>query len=312
MGRNGRIIVSAIFSVLAVYLALSLAAGIILAEAALHPARRPVDNDLFLFQAAHEARAPLQNVSIAAFDGAILRGWYLRPQIFGGSSVILLHGVADNREGVAGYAWMFMRHGYAVLMPDSRAQGASGGNVATYGVLERNDIDRWAEWLHPRTSSCEYLFGESMGAAIAVQASTQAPDLCAVVAEDPFESFREIAYDRISQLTNINEPLARTLGAPAVEAGLLYVQIRYGVRLAEANPLKAIEGSHVPALLISGTADSNIPMRHSIALHLAAPGNTNLWIVDGAEHTGALQASPREFEQRVIQWFNTHQTPITN
>ena len=313
MGRTRRVIASATLSAFAVYLAVSLAVGVFLAEAALHPARRRVDNPaLFLLKAAQQARAAAQNVSIAASDGSVMQGWYLQPQTFSGSSVILLHGVADNREGVSGYALMFMHHGYAVLMPDSRAHGTSGGNAATYGVLERDDIGRWGAWLRPRTSKCEYLFGESMGAAIAIQASANVRDLCAVAAEDPFESFREIAYDRIAQQTGISEKLASTLGEPTVEAGLLYAQIRYGVHLAEANPLQVIDRSHVPMLLITGTADSNIPMRHSIALNRAAQDHTELWVVDGAEHTGAMQASPSEFEQRVIQWFEIHHSPVAN
>jgi uncharacterized protein len=313
MGRAGRLIAVSFSTVICAYLALSIAAGTFLADVALHPARRPLEENSWLESAtARPDRPPIQNVSITARDGSVLRAWYLQPEGSNGSSIILLHGVADNREGVSGYAQMFLRHGYAVLMPDSRAHGESGGNIATYGVLERDDINKWGEWLLPRTHGCEYLFGESMGAAIAIQASDQASDLCAVAVEDPFESFREIAYDRIAQQTGMSERLASIVGRPAVEAGLLYAEIRYGVRLADANPLLAIANSRVPTLLITGTADSNIPMRHSIALHHAAPDNSELWIVDGAEHTGAMDVGPREFEQRVVQWFGTHQAPVAN
>lgn len=313
MGKMGRVLVNLALSVLTIYLVISLAAGIFLAEAALHPARRPITEPAeYASEAMQEANASLQDVSITAPDGSVLKAWYARPVDFSGSSVILLHGVADNREGVSGYAWMFLRHGYGVLMPDSRAHGQSAGNIATYGVLERSDVSSWASWLKTRTPDCEYLFGESMGAAIAIQSATRVPGLCAIAVEDSFESFREIAYDRMAQQTGIPERWARILGRPAVEAGLRYVRIRYGVRLARANPLSAETHSHIPTLLITGTADSNIPMRHSIALNHAAQDHTTLWIVDGAEHTGAMQASPKEFENRVTQWFDAHQSPITN
>lgn len=313
MGKIARLLVNLVLSVLTIYLVISLAAGVILAEAALHPARRPIaDRAEYDAEAMQEANASLQDVSITATDGSVLKAWYARPSTFSGSSVILLHGVADNREGVSGYAWMFLRHNYAVLMPDSRAHGQSAGNIATYGVLERNDVSSWARWLKTRTPDCEYLFGESMGAAIAVQSTAQVSSLCAIAVEDPFESFREIAYDRVAQQTGIPESWARILGRPAIEAGLLYAQVRYRVRLSRANPLLAETHSHTPTLLITGTEDSNIPMRHSIALNHAAQDHTTLWIVDGAEHTGAMEASPREFENRVTQWFGTHQSPITN
>lgn len=313
MGTTARVLARSALLVLGIYLALSIAAGIIMAGAALHPVRRPiVDRAEYVSETMQEANAPLQDVSITSFDGSVLKGWYVRPSTFSGSSVILLHGVADNREGVLGYAWMFLRHGYAVLMPDSRAHGESGGNVATYGVLEREDIGHWARWLKPQTPGCEYLFGESMGAAIAVESTAEVPTLCAIAVEDSFDSFRQVAYDRIAQQTRFPEKWTRVLGRPAVEAALLYVRIRYGVRLANADPLYAETHSHIPTLLITGTADSNIPMRHSIALNHAAQDHTALWVVDGAEHTGAMEVNPREFEYRVTQWFGTHQTPIAN
>lgn len=110
----------------------------------------------------------------------------------------------------------------------------------------------------------------------------------------------------------MSEPKASILGLPAIDAGLIYAKLRYGVYLASASPIESLTRSKVPTLLITGTADSNIPMRHSIALHKVAPDHTELWIVAGAEHTGAMQAAPREFERRVIEWFGTHSSKAAN
>ena len=54
--------------------------------------------------------------------------------------VLLFHGVADNRMGVLGFADFLLRHGYGVVMMDSRAHGESGGTQATYGWQERGDV----------------------------------------------------------------------------------------------------------------------------------------------------------------------------
>ena len=79
---------------------------------------------------------------------------------------------------------MFLKEGYRILLPDSRAHGDSGGAIATYGLLERDDIHRWADWARQQPhTGCVYLFGESMGAAIALQATAADPNLCAVVVE---------------------------------------------------------------------------------------------------------------------------------
>lgn len=69
--------------------------------------------------------------------------------------VILLHGLSDNRLGMIGYAELLLAHGFAVLMPDARAHGASGGDLATYGLLESDDIHEWFDWLDLRNSRHE-------------------------------------------------------------------------------------------------------------------------------------------------------------
>ena len=44
---------------------------------------------------------------IEAADGATLKAWYVHPGKFNGKVVVLLHGITDNREGVAAYAELF-------------------------------------------------------------------------------------------------------------------------------------------------------------------------------------------------------------
>jgi alpha-beta hydrolase superfamily lysophospholipase len=164
--------------------------GIALAEFSLHVHRRPVRNATEVATVVREQfHSELQSASISARDEAVLRGWYVRPRVDNQSTVILLHGVTDNREGVVGYSRMFLQAGYRVLLPDSRAHGESGGEIATYGLLERDDVHRWAEWARSQPKAgCVYLFGESMGAAIALQATASDSDLCAVVVESPYST----------------------------------------------------------------------------------------------------------------------------
>ncbi|MGC2299342.1 MAG: alpha/beta fold hydrolase [Acidobacteriaceae bacterium] len=282
----------------------SAVAGFTLAGMALHPDRKRLPQNAPVW-----LRSPVANVRISAAEGVPLQAWFIPAPHPNGAAVILMHGMADNREGVAGYAFMFLQHGYSVLLPDSRAHGASGGSVATYGVLERDDVRRWAAWLRRQAPGCEYLFGESMGAAIAIQASVVTPGLCAVTAESSFATFREIADDRISQFTGTGLWFPRTLGAPARDFALLYGLLRFHVNLADASPRRAIADSRVPTLLICGTADTNIAMRHSVELFRAGASHSELWIVEGAEHTGAASANPAEFERRMVGWFERHTVP---
>src|SRR2546421_5118552 len=165
---------------LSVYFFLSVFGGISLAELQLHLHRRPLRHRQEVADVVrNQFHGTLRNLEIKAADGAILRAWYIQPANDNGRDV----GITDNREGVAGFAPMLLQEGYRVLLADSRAHRESGGAIATYGLLERDDIHLWVNWLYgKKSSSCVFGFGESMGAALVVQALEVEKRICAVVA----------------------------------------------------------------------------------------------------------------------------------
>jgi uncharacterized protein len=280
-------------------------AGIVVTEMALHPARRPLSAEEIeaARQIAVGFHANLEDVAITAQDGIVLRAWSIRPQSGNNDAVILLHGLSDNRFGMIGYAQILLRHGYTVLMPDARAHGASGGDLATYGLLERDDIHRWSGWLaanqHP---PCIYGLGESMGAAQLLQALATDSHFCAVVAESSFANFREIAYDRVGQFFGTGPWLGRTLLRPVVVAAFAYARWRYGFDMTQVSPEQAVAKSDVPVLLIHGKIDRNIPLRHSLLIRQRNP-RVILWEVPNADHCGAISIAPAEFERKLLAWF---------
>ena len=69
--------------------------------------------------------------TVRANDGIELRGWKVVPPAANGDWVLVFHGVSDNRTGDLGHAEFLLRHGYSVVMMDSRAHGKSGGDMAT-------------------------------------------------------------------------------------------------------------------------------------------------------------------------------------
>lgn len=106
--------------------------------------------------------------------------------------------------------------------------------------------------------------------------------------------------------------MGRTLLRPAVQAGFIYAQWRYGIDLEQASPENGVAGSSVPVLLIHGKKDTNLPPRHSemIVAHSAQRNPpVVLWEPAEAGHTGAAAAEPEEFERRVIGWFEGHDRP---
>lgn len=281
------------------------ASGVILTEANLRPGRASVSKYQreAAAQTARESGATLADVRIVSFDGVQLQGWLFRPVQGNGDAVVVLHGKADNRDGMIPYANLFLRHGYIVLDPDSRAHGDSGGNFATYGVLEAQDLHFWVNWLLA-SEKPRHLFGlgQSMGAAVLLQSLASEPRFNGVIAESSFASFREEAYDWAGD-TFKTPHWARPLYWPAIEFGFLYASLRYGIRFDLLSPRQAVRGSQVPVLLIHGVNDRTVPIRHSRLIRAARKAGIELWEVPNTGHTGTLDRWPSEFEARTLEFF---------
>ena len=292
------------------YLLFAAAAGVVVAEASLKLHRRPLRHrEEISVLVAKRYHAELQEITIQAADSVALKAWYVHPSHFNGGVVVLLHGITDNREGVSGYAKLFLDNGYAVLLPDARRHGESGGELATYGLKETDDIHRWVSWIYandPPATDCVYGFGESYGAALMLQSLAGETRYCALAVESPFSTAREMSYERVSSPIHLGTWFGRTLGQPVIASAALYARVRYGVDLLKPSPMEALEHSEVPVLLIHGMKDRSISPRHSLALAKAAPNHVQLWMVPNAGHTGAWSAAPGEFEATVLQWFAAH------
>jgi uncharacterized protein len=175
------------------------------------------------------------------------------------------HGDAGSRRGAASTR-------LSVLLPDARGHGESGGAIGTYGVLEADDVRRWFEWVkESQLPRCIDGLGDSMGGAELLRSLDVERGFCAVIAESPFATFREAAYDRIGQQFSTRSWLGRTLLRPVFLSGVVYARMRYGVNLAQANPERALAGSSVPVLLIHGLVDTNLPVRHSEMIKAGSP-----------------------------------------
>lgn len=241
--------------------------------------------------------------TVQAPDGIELSGWKVYPPTPNGDWVLLFHGVSDNRTGVLGAAEILLRHGYSVVMMDSRAHGKSGGDMATYGWKERYDTVAVTNALYA-TEKVRHLFalGVSMGAAIALQSAAVEPRIEGVIAEDPFANLREVSYDYAG--LQWSPFLGKTLFRVAAMAGLAALARAGGFSPEDVSPEKAVAVRAFPILLICGTRDRTIPCRHAERIYRAARGPKELWIVPGAKHASALGQDPTGYEQHVVHFLD--------
>ena len=225
------------------------------------------------------AALPFEAVEIESFDGLKLRGRVCGAQA-GRPMMLLFHGWRSSAARDFGCVLEFYRaQGFALLLVDQRAQGASEGRSMTFGVCERYDCLAWARWAqecyHP---SAMYLDGISMGASTVLMASCL--DLPAsvrgIIADCGFTSPREILRKVIAQLH--------------LPVGATYFFVRLGARVfghfdpEAADAARALEACRVPVLFVHGETDGFVPhwMSQENFRRCAAP--KRLITVPGAEH----------------------------
>jgi alpha-beta hydrolase superfamily lysophospholipase len=249
--------------------------------------------------------ATKEDFTVRARDGIELRGWKIRPPAPNGDWVLVYHGLSDNRTGCLGHAEFLLRHGYGVVMMDSRAHGDSGGDLATYGWKERYDTVTITDALYA-TEKVHHLYalGVSYGAAIAVQSAAIEPRIEAVSAEDTFSNMREVSYDYAG--VHAGSWLGKSLFRPGSMMAMHSVEKEGGFKPEDVSPEKAVAARPFPILLICGTRDFTIPCRHSERIYKSAAGPKELWVVHGAGHAAALGQAPAEYEKRVISFFEKY------
>lgn len=279
--------------------------GVAIGQGVLHPQNL---NPMRLQQTAamlERTGATKEDFQVRASDGVGLEGWKIRPAQPSGDWVLLYHGVSDNRTGTLGYAEFLLRHGYSVVMMDSRAHGESGGTMCTYGWKERYDTVSVVNALYATERVRRlYALGVSMGAAIALQSAAVEPRIDAVSAEASFANLREVSYDYAG--LEISPLLGKTLFRPASVLAMHEAEKEGGFSVDDVSPEKAVAARAFPVLLICGTSDRRIPCRHSQRVFNAAKGPKQLWEVEGAGHAAALGTAPAEYENRVVSFFEKY------
>lgn len=107
------------------YVTICMVLAVCLGEMAFRLPRRAIADSRLFANTTARFGASLQDVAVTAPDAVVLRGWFAKPAENNGDAVVLLHGIGDSREGMTGFAELFLSRGYEVLLPDLRAHGAS-------------------------------------------------------------------------------------------------------------------------------------------------------------------------------------------
>lgn len=224
-----------------------------------------------------------------AGKGVNLRGWYCGASDPKRGTVVYLHGIADNRDSSIGVVRRFTAQGFDVVAYDSRAHGASEGNLCTYGYFEKEDLRRVIDRLAPGPL---VLIGTSLGAAVALQEAATDERVSGVIAAEVFSDLETIARERAPFF------LPEAVMAEAFRV----VERRAAFSVRDVSPARAASRIRVPVLLIHGEADVLTTPDHSRRVFAALMGPKRLVVVPQAGHNESLR-DPTVWAQ-VDEWVN--------
>jgi pimeloyl-ACP methyl ester carboxylesterase len=238
---------------------------------------------------------------------ATLASWWIEPRTAPArGTIVLLHGVRMDRSSLVSAGIAFQEAGYRSILVDLRGHGESSGSYLTYGAVEATDLSELLDSLEGRGVSLGHVgvFGFSYGAAVALDLGARDERVCAVVAAAPFASLREVVVDyRHKYLpAALNLVPERWFDAAIDDAGWLAA-----FNPDQSSPLLAVSRSRAHQLLLHGTADTQIPLRHSVALSSLAGRRAELRTIPGAEHYDLPRGA--QVEHEALSWFERWLAP---
>ena len=194
----------------------------------------------------------------------------------------------------------FHENGCNLLLIEQRCHGESGGDLISYGILERYDVLSWLDWLDANHAGLPvYLCGISMGAATVLM--TAELDVSARVTG----IIADCAYstpDEIVKLT-VGKSLGGMAG-PTMAAVNLNCKRRGGFTLGSASPVEAMaRNTEIPCLFIHGGDDGFVPVRMSIENYYACRAPRELFIVPGAGHGLSYLVNTEGYCRKVMDFF---------
>ncbi len=222
-------------------------------------------------------------VSTASGQTSHIHGWWIPASAAPEAKVWLyLHGNGSNVGDEVKRAFWFHQLGFSTLLIDYRGYGRSEGQFPTESSVYEDVEAAWNYLTQVKHIPAEqiFLYGHSLGGAIAIDLALRHPNLAGLVVEGSFTAMRSMVAHLYRQFLIFPVKL------------LLHQRF---------DSLSKVRSLAMPILLIHGTADPVVPAHMSQALFTAATEPKKLLLVPEAGHHNVEELGSVQYLQ-AIQW----------
>ncbi|MDB9373076.1 alpha/beta hydrolase [Nodularia sphaerocarpa] len=217
-------------------------------------------------------------VKVRDGETKLIHGWWIKSPQPDADVLLYLHGNAINVGANVGHANRLHQLGFSVLLIDYRGYGRSEGGFPNEKRVYEDAAVAWNYLVEKQQipPSKIFIYGHSMGGAIAIDLAIKQPKAAGLIVESSFTSVEEmVAYRNLFWMFPVNLILTQRF-----------------------ESMKKVPHLKMPVLFIHGTADTTVPSFMSQKLYHAAPEPKKLFLVPAAEHNNTATVAGDEY----LQW----------
>lgn len=260
---------------------------------------RPMDRQLT--STPSDLGAQFKDIEFQTSDGVKISGWLL-PSRDKQTTIVYSHGLFRSRRELLDRAVDLWKLGYGALLYDARSHGESGKARVSMGYWERLDAEAAVKFLREASQTRDriVLFGISMGAAAALLAAAETPEVAAVIADSSFLSLDDTIDHHVRLFLHLP-------AFPMANEFTFFFERKAGFDASKLNALDAVTRiGDRPILFIAAANDRRMPPAIARALFDASESSKkDLLVVDGPGseiHAHAYQANPNVYIERVARF----------
>lgn len=234
----------------------------------------------------------------------------------GSDKTVLIHnGYRAESDLMLMHAKLYSDLGYNVLLPDTRSHNKSEGEYITFGLYEKEDLNRWLDQeLQQRPQQQLVVTGVSMGGATTMLSQeTPHANVVAYIEDCGYSSSEQQFLDTLSLITQYFKyiPLIKEYDTPAKKAKMINqlnetkTKPILGMDLFQVAPINSVDKSSVPKLFIHGSDDWFIPPVAMSLLYYKAIGYKEQLLVPGAQHGDSILVNEQLYTETVRAFLET-------
>jgi len=222
-------------------------------------------------------------LAVSRDDGAgtqRVHGWWLPATAAEAPTLLYLHGTRFSLGSSLLRIARLHDLGFNVLAIDYRGFGRSDGDLPSESQIKVDARAAWAELVRrePRDDR-RYIYGHSLGAAVAIELGATQDGAAGVIAESGFTSLADVVADR-------NLPV-----------GMLMTQ--------RFDALASVPSLRAPVLFVHGTADDVVPAAMTQRMFDAAPEPKRLLMIEGGSHSNFGDIGADDYRRALTEFIAT-------